>query len=329
MQTEEQPGSGFVLPDELCHWARADAPDIGRRPVLGNHRLSEMALFSDDGLIELLDVHPHERLEVYTMSTNPEEVDEFRPVLLGGASGAEIFRAVERGRLWLNVIGVRESDARFGAIHNQLFDEVRRTVPDLGPMMTNSTLVIGSPTAIVSYHADAAPNFLWHIRGDKLLRVYPFGEPFVDRDCMEDIFAAMAPEEMPFSYDFDDGAQAFHLKPGEVLSWAQNQPHRIVNEAGVNVSLSTEYETEATLRRRTTWCANRFWRRKAHLPTTSTRETGATAATKRFTYRVCRKLGMDKPVSVKPYVAVERIDPDAPLGISPLDRPTPTEFGFH
>lgn len=99
--------------------------------------------------------------------------------------------------------------------------------------------MISSPTAMVYYHCDATTNILWHIRGLKRIWVYPAcDERFISQRLMEDIFASVMDEEVPYDPSFDDDAVAFDLKPRDVVSWPFNAPHRIMNLGTVNVSLS-------------------------------------------------------------------------------------------
>jgi hypothetical protein len=80
---------------------------------------------------------------------------------------------------------------------------------------------------------------------------------------MEDIFAHVVDEEAPYRLEFDEKAVIFDLRPGEVISWPLNAPHRVTNIEAVNVSLSTLHVTEDSDRRKLVYCANRLLRRCA------------------------------------------------------------------
>jgi hypothetical protein len=143
---------------------------------------------------------------------------------------------------------------------------------------------------------------------------------------MEDIFASVSDEEMPFDLAFDDVAVVYDLEPGDVASWPHNSPHRVVNVDALNVSLSTNHWTQESEHRKLVYTANRFFRRRVGLPMTSTREDGLWAAGKCFAYLVCRRLGLDPTKPSFEYRAKFRVDPAAPLGVAPLQETARTSF---
>ncbi len=73
---------------------------------LGRHDLQHRPLFRDEALIDLLDRMPREHLYAFHMGRDPARVDENRLAKHEGVSGAELLKAVSRGRLWLNVTQV-------------------------------------------------------------------------------------------------------------------------------------------------------------------------------------------------------------------------------
>jgi hypothetical protein len=186
---------------------------------------------------------------------------------------------------------------------------------------------MSSPNALVYYHADAQPNLLWQICGMKRVWVYPAGDPeLVDQDMMEDIFASVADEEVPYRADFDRKAEVFDLSPGQVLSWPQNSPHRVTNLDSVNISLSTVHQTEESDRRALVWCANRLFRREYGLPFRSTKETGLVSYGKRFALRAMRRVRSNPPPR-RAYLTTLRVDPTSPTGyVQVSTRPALTEY---
>jgi len=312
----------------LVSWSKQECEAFGVRPLVAKHRLDELDLFSDAALTELLEKYPHDRLQAFTMGTDPLEWTAWQPVDTAGASGRELFAAVQRGRLWLNVLQVHRVDQRYGDVLERLYAGLSAQSPGFHPSTTTATLLISSPTAMVYYHTDAEPNLLWHIRGRKRIWIYPAQDrDLISQRLMEDIFAHVVDEEVPYRREFDQKAVAFDLRPGEVASWPQNAPHRVVNLEGVNVSLSTIHETEASDRRKLVYCANRLFHRTCHMPTRSTTETGILSQTKRLAYRALRRLDLVTSPSRRAYITNVRIDPGAPTGISPIAGvPVLTEF---
>jgi hypothetical protein len=311
----------------LTNWTASQAASLTSSVVRTSHRLAELDLLSDDSLAEVLDRLPRERLQVFTMGTDPSRPADWTPVETGDASGGEIMAAVRAGRLFVNARLIDRDDRGFGILRDRLFDEIARFRPDLVPGSPSLTLLITSPRAVVYYHLDSGPNMLWHVRGSKRVFVYPAtNDFFVDRADLEDVFAGVREEFLPYQPDFDDAALTFDLEPGEVISWPQNAPHRITNRDSVNVSLSGEFDTRNTLRRHLVYTANRFFSRKLHLPTYSTRETGLASATKRLAYRVCRKAGFDSTKLTHEYLTRLELDPRSPGEFVTLPEPVRATF---
>jgi hypothetical protein len=311
----------------LTSWTASQAASLTSSVVRTTHRLGELDLFADDALGDVLDRHPREELQAFTMSSDPAQ-DEWGPVEVGSASGMDMLAAVRAGRLWLNVLNVDRAHDAFAQLQPRLFGELARVSFDVLPGTPHSSLLISSPDAMVDYHADPGPNALWHVRGDKRVWIYPAGnERFLDRTLLEDIFVGARTENLPYDPEFDRAALTFDVHPGDLISWPQNSPHRVQNLAELNVSLSCEFDTKSSRQRHRVYAANRFFTRKVHLPARSTRERGAAAAVKCFTYRACRKIGLDRtrPVAHE-YVTRLRIDPASPDGVAALAEPVRAAF---
>lgn len=319
------------MPNEiqrLVPWTKQQASAFGRRPIKARHGLADLEMFSDAALAELLEKHPREALQVFTMGTDVTCRTDWQPVDTSGASGADLLKAASNGRLWFNIHHVQRFHTAYRKITDRLFGELQEMSSGFQPLNCDVTLIISSPDALVYYHADAQPNLLWHLRGDKRLWVYPEGQRrFIAQELMEDIFASFADEEAAYAPDFDHEATQFDVAPGDVVCWPQNAPHRVTNLSGLNVSLSTVFQTEESERRKLTYCANRLFRRTYHIPLWSTKETGMAAGLKRTAFRAFRKMGWVHTPPRRAYIAKLRIDPSAPNGCLPVSGdPVLTEF---
>lgn len=292
--------------------------DFGRVPVVGTHGLGDATLFSDASLIALLDEFPRERLYAFTMGTDPTRIDEYRKVRHAGVSGAELLEAVRCGRLWLNITRVDLADPAYHRLVDALYEQLAELLPDFAPLRDQGTLLISSPQAQVYYHADGPASVLWHIRGRKRVWVYPaMDERYLRYELLEDIFAGVRHEFVPFEPAFDAGAEVYDLEPGQWISWPQNAPHRVVNADSLNVSLSTEHFTAASLRRYQLFLANRFFRTRFGRRHPSLREDGALALTKALVQRSARRLGLH-PLHYQQHAESLQIKADAPGGLVPL-----------
>jgi hypothetical protein len=311
---------------QLIDLTEVERSEFAFRPLVSKHRIHELGLADDDELIALLDSYPRERLQAFTMGTDPRRRDDWHYVDASGASGEEIFAAVLRGRLWLNLLRVDLVDHRYGEAIRQLTRDLQEQCNRLGLRSIDfGTLLISSPGAMVYYHFDVTHQALWHLRGSKRIWLYPAcDERFASRATMEEIFAGTYEfdEELPYAPEFDEEAVVYQIEPGCVVSWPHNAPHRIENLDSLNVSLSTGFETDAADRRQLIYSANHLFRRRFGLPTVSTRETGPAASIKCLGYRVFRRAGWlpKGNGATQNYPKNFRIDSTAPLGYSPVTR---------
>lgn len=294
-------------------------PQFGLKPVVGRHGLHEDELFSDAALVELIDRYPRQHLYAFNMGRDPLKIDENRLALHDGVSGTALLEAVRSGRLWLNLTRVDRADTRYRTLISTLYAELSAQLPMFQPDTSQGTLLISSPQALVYYHADGPASVLWHLRGRKRVWVYPaLNAQYMKPELLEDIFAGVRHEYLPYQLSYDEGAEIYDLEPGQWIAWPQNAPHRVTNMDSVNVSLSTEHFTQRSRQRFQLYVANRFFRNQLGISKLSTREDGTVAALKILSQRIARKLGLD-PVQLRQHTPQRRVMPGMPEGVSMLD----------
>ena len=294
---------------------------FGRGTVLAGHRLPELDMFGDASLAALIEHHPEDLLHALTMGYDPMTSSDNEKVVHRGASGADVLEAVRRGRLWLNITNIDAVDPRFRELTDALYSGVRAQNPSFQVDETHATLLISSPGAMVYYHVDGPPSFLWHIRGRKRVWVYPAqDETLLSRPMLEDVFAGVRQEYVPYQQSFDDKAEVFDLEPGQCAVWQQNAPHRVTNLDSFNVSLVTDHYTPEARRRARVYRANRFLRAKAHVPYRflSPTETGPVAAAKVGVHKMGRVLKLDDNITKAHRSPTRQIDATASNGLRPL-----------
>ncbi len=282
------------MPEQiLADWTAEQAALMERGTLLARHRLQDSEMFSDAGLIRILDRHPREDLHVYTMGSDLR-AQEWRMGESGGLSGERLLEAATRGHLWYNLLRMSRHHADYAELVAQIYGELESTCPGFRSFNRSANLLISSPSALVFYHADAPLNILWHIRGRKRCWVYPFDDPrFVSQENRERVFApGEEGEELPYDESFDAAAQIFDLEPGQILTWPQNTPHRIENLEGLNVSLSTEHYTAEARRRQAVFLANHSFRQLLPFGFRSSELYGIGPALKANAFRVARRLGL-------------------------------------
>lgn len=281
---------------------------FGQRTIFGSHNLPEHPMFTDEALIALLDRFPRNQIYAMHMGHDPEAFHENWMALHDHLSGAELLEAVKRGRLWLNIVRMHDVDKEYRDLVAELYRLSKAQLPSLETDALRITLLLSSPGALVYYHVDAAPSLLWHVRGEKRVWIYPAqDERLLPTELLEDVFAGVAHEYVPYQKSYDRFAEEVVLSPGQVVSWPHNSPHRVTNLDNLNVSLVTEHYTQASRRRARLYCANRFLRKELHVPVRSLKETGVRALTKAVLHKTLARVGVDRR-TIKEHVPAFRVD---------------------
>ena len=246
------------------YWPDNAKQAFGSEILRADHPYDQSDLFSDDGLAHLLDLYPRQSLDIWTFGENREGEN---PALRGRAprmSGRDIMQAVKHGHVWLNLRRAHLELPDLKPIADEIFGSLeaatgrRTTKRDMG-------LLISSPRVHVHYHLDIPMVALFQLRGRKRLWLYPNNSEFAPPEYVEQIVHMTREEDLPYRHTFDDHARVFDLKPGMGLTWPQLAPHRVQNENCVNVSLSCEYMTMASLINANAIYTNAFLRENMRL----------------------------------------------------------------
>lgn len=253
------------MQNDLLHWTPEHQKRFTRDNLVFTHDLHTSDLFSDEALIALIDRFPREGVEVFTMGYDPTNWKQWffgRRSNRDGSDldGRQLMEGVRAGRLWLNLRKVNHHDPSVGALCDRMFEEIS-TKTGISTLKPDLGLLISSPNGHVFYHLDIPLVMLWQIRGVKTVYLYPPQPPCVSDTVLESIALRESDEQMPFDPAYDRLAYVHDLKPGEMLTWVQNAPHRIVNRDMVNVSLSIEFMTPKAIWRANLIYANGLLRR--------------------------------------------------------------------
>lgn len=246
----------------ISDWTPDKARGFGREVLTFDHDLHRRPMFDDDGLAELLDRYPREKLGVFTMGENPRDWGTWRRGTAGGLAGRTLLEMAREGRIWLNLRAANAYLPDYAALADEVFAEKQAKVPGLRTMKRDVGVLISSPNAQVFYHLDVPMVSLWQIRGVKTVWAYPVETPYVGAEALEAIVLRETAEQFAFDPAWDFGAAMTELTPGRMLTWPQNAPHRIENGPMLNVSLSMEFMTPAALMRANVIYANGLMRRR-------------------------------------------------------------------
>ncbi len=305
----------------LENWTPEQADRMENAIFVAQHRLHDLDLFGDEQLIELLDRHPRQDLGINTMGTDPLCRNDWQEGRAGNLNAEELFTASQQGRVWLNMRRVMDHHPEYAKLVNSLYEEMESVCPGLQTFNRSANLLISSPDAIVYYHLDCPINMLWHLRGTKRVWAYPLESGIVSDETVEGVLCGEMSEELEFRPEWDELATTYELQPGEMVTWPQHTPHRVVNTGGLNVSLSTEHMTKRGARRNNVFLANRHFRHLLPGDFRSTELTGWQPAFKELALRVARRIpaiAPHPPQGFKYPVSFE-VDLDAPLCVRSLE----------
>jgi hypothetical protein len=257
----------------FTNWTDATTRAWASEPVSVRHRLDTHELFSFEALADLIERYPRAQYALVHMGAQGGP-RTWREGEIGGLSGADVIAAIRAGRMWLNMRNVGSVDARYREVLDEIFEEVRERVPGYETYNRTSGILISSPKAQVYYHCDLPGQSLWQIHGKKRVYVYPNRAPFLTPEQLETI--ALTEVEVNMAYDpaYDREATMFEIGGGEMLHWPLNAPHRVENLDTLNVSMTTEYWTQAIRRRQMLNVGNAILRTKLKVTPRSTAISG-------------------------------------------------------
>jgi hypothetical protein len=311
-------------------WTNEEYNSFSQEVQLLKHQYANSSLFSNEALLDLLDNYPRKWLQCYTMGTDPEKHNDWTPVHISDSTGKEILKAVEKGRLWVNVTNIDKYNDNYA----QLIDKMYQQIGDNCPAISNirscfSAILISSPKVQVYCHVDTDANMLWHLKGTKRAWAYPANDArFTPQTYIEEIVAGERHENIPYETWYDKHAVQAELKPGDLLSWPQHSPHRIEN-VDLNISLTTSYASKESRRLIGVHGANHFFLKKLGIKKRSTSTAGITAIVKEYSYLILNKIGLLKHGGrTKSYISDLVVDPSSDTGVRTLESPRRTAFSY-
>jgi hypothetical protein len=249
----------------ITDWTPEKARDFTRTNLAFQHDLHERPMFSDEGLVSLIDRYPRDRLGVFTMGHDPVDWQSWRRGSPGNLTGDQLLMAAKEGRIWLNLRHTNDYLPDYAALEDEIFAE-KAAMSGQRTFKRDLGMLISSPDAQVFYHLDTPLVSLWQLRGEKRVWVYPVADSHVTAEQLERVVLRETAEQLAFHTGMDATSEVFDLIPGRMVTWRQNAPHRIVNGPMLNVSLSIEFMTPAALMRANVIYANGVLRKTGLTP---------------------------------------------------------------
>ena len=298
-------------------WTDQTSELFGNVPLTLKHRLHEHPLFSDEGLIRLLETCPRDNYNLVQWGAQGPRSD-WREGEIAGQSGADVLDAIRHGRMWINIRNLPQFSPAHAKVLDDIFGELDGRLAGLQTFNRTMGLLISSPNSRTLYHADLPGQSLWQLRGRKRVFLYPKAAPFLKEEELEKI--ALTGVEVSLGYEswFEDHAQAYDIEPGDMMTWPHNMPHRVDNHDMLNVSMTLEWFTPEIRRTHMVTMANAIMRHKLGMTPRSREIHGASFYAKAALQKVLRKTRWVRQENRARKLATFRPDPRQPDGIAEI-----------
>ena len=309
------------LPAARFHWPETLKQNLGKLTFQGTHNAHHLGRFSDAKLIELLDQYPRDKLGIYRFPSYAKAAQKAEHGCAPTLTGAEIMKAVNDGKIWLNLRAVNKELPEYQALAGTIFEQLK-AASGTATFKEDVGVLISSPNIHVHYHLDIPLVCLVQLRGEKKISIYPTGAPFVEPGQLSDFALRRQDEQMTYSKSFDAEATVISLKPGLAVTWPQTAPHRVQNGNSVNVSLSCEFMTLEGILKANALYTNASLRKENSTRAVFPKKLNASALAKAGTARVLKKLSpltekTSTPVTFELVKGgkIKRLSPPAPVEI--------------
>jgi hypothetical protein len=214
------------------------------------HELQDHALTQLDALATLADSLPDDRLE-----HNLGAVGDIVPggeVPRSDLTPGEIVRTIDTNGCWM-VMGIHGIPGYHDLLEGLAEDIVRALPAGEGRLRRlQGVIILSAPNSTTPTHIDGEQSFLLQIRGTKRISIGKFADAAIAHREIERYCAGghRNVEDLP------KDAEAFDLSPGVGVHVPALTPHLVKTPAGVSISLSVGFETDALIRRAAVYRAN-------------------------------------------------------------------------
>jgi hypothetical protein len=233
---------------------------FGDSGFLVRHQLQDHPLTRLEALAELADSLPDDRLE-----HNLGSVGDIVPggeVPKADLTPGEIVRTIESNGCWM-VMGIH-GISPYQELVAELAEDVGRVLPAREGALRRlqGVIVLSAPNSTTPTHIDGEQSFLLQITGTKRISIGKFADAAIAQREIERYCAGghRNIEDMPHD------AETFDLSPGVGVHVPALTPHLVKTPAGVSISLSFGFDTEAQIRRASVHRANSRLRRLGMSP---------------------------------------------------------------
>ncbi len=251
------------------------------------HRLDSHPMLEIEALARLGESLPARNVE-YNRGDIPVGVNG-KPDANGLTIG-ETIRNIADANSWAVLKNI-EQDPAYGELLDDLLGELKGLIAKrTGRMMkTQGFLFISSPDAVTPYHFDPEHNILLQLRGEKVMTVFPAGDPRFAPDEIHETYHTGGGRELGWRDEFAAEGIPFHLTPGEAIYVPVMSPHFVRNGREVSISLSITWRSEWSFAEADARAFNGLLRRLGVSPAPTQRWPGRNRA-KALAWRVARRI---------------------------------------
>jgi len=310
------------MAEMITDWTDEKTNKFQKEIMTFRHKLSETGLFTDEALIELLEKHPQNMLDVCTMggSDDPEFPNKFRTGDFRDVPGNVLIEAAKAGRVWINVRQAMNVHPEYKAVLDNMYGDLSK---QSGTNVYNAKggILISSPVARVPYHFDKTETILWHVRGKKVLYIYPMTTEFIPDEAHENSITNYIDDDLPYKSYFEDHAKIIELETDQAVTWPLNSPHRVDNQTFC-VSVTTEYSTQQSAMKNAAMLTNATLRHRLGMNPSYSKDSAVARQLKSAFGRIISKAGL-VPDTTPTDMVTFRIDPDVPdylVDTDPFER---------
>ncbi|MGJ8563204.1 MAG: hypothetical protein ACSHXY_06595 [Alphaproteobacteria bacterium] len=306
----------------LKGWTDAHTAKFQKEIMTFDHGLRDTGLFTDDALVDLLNRHPSELLDVCTRGRidDPKYPNKLRTGDFRDCAGKDLIAAAKDGWVWINMRQAMNVHADYKAVLDDMYGGIA-TATGNKSVNPKGGILITSPVARTPFHFDKTEVILWHIRGKKRLFVYPLEEAFISDKDFEKALINPINDDLPYEVDFDKSAKVYDLQEGQGITWPLNSPHRVENNEFC-VSVTTEYSTRESGLKNAAMIANATFREKFGNSSTYGQQSQAGRLVRSVFGRTIKKAGLAAQIKPKDMVSF-KIDPNVPgfiVDTEPFER---------
>lgn len=246
----------------LTDWTYGHSKRFSEETITFGHDLESSGLFSDQALVELLEKHPSDQLDVCSMSddADPQFPNQFMTGDFRGVPARTLIEAAKAGRIFINLRKAMNIHPEYTELLDQMFGGLAEKTR-FENFKAKGGILISSPISQTPYHFDKTETILWHVRGKKRIYIYPMTPKFIPDEAYEATAVSYRIDDLPYDQTFDAAAQIYDLQPGQAIAWPLNAPHRVDN-GSFCVSVTTEYSTRECMIKNNNMVANAALRGK-------------------------------------------------------------------